>query len=312
MEKELLSSIKSRQLELSKRTLDSMLACGTTEARIHVDIDPEIGLSHFENMLLLREEYSSHMSIELVAFPQQGLLRSNSVPYLREALIMGADAVGGVDPAGVDRNVERCLDNVFQLAVEFDAEIDLHLHDPGHLGVYTIEKMLDFTEMAGWRGKVAVSHAYCLGEVDAGVVHELAERMAEEQMTVITSVPIDSAMPPIEILISHGVSVDIGTDHTGLDAWTPYGDPDLLRRGRRLAEKLTWNDDSRMAFAFGLISPKRLELQVGAPADFVLVKALNPQHALAISPPRDLVCKRGVPVSGSQLKNSWVCEKEEQ
>ncbi|MCK9863011.1 amidohydrolase family protein [Paenibacillus sp. ATY16] len=310
LEKELLASCKNRRKELAVRTLEAMLAAGTVEARVHVDIDPDIGLSHLELMLQLKEDFASRMAIELVAFPQQGLLRSQSTPYIREALRMGADLVGGVDPAGVDRHVELSLHTMFELAAEFDKRIDLHLHDPGHLGVYTIEKMLEYSAEAGMKGKVTVSHAYGLGEVDTGLVAELGSRMAGEEMDLVTSVPIDTAMPPVPLLAKQGVKVSLATDHTGLDAWTPYGHPDILRRGRLLAEKQVWNDDLRMASVFQWMSNGSLELKAGDAADFVLVHALNAPHALAALPKRQLVCKAGLPVAGALWQgksndNAW-------
>lgn len=299
LEKELLAGCKDRRKELAVKTLEAMLASGTTEARVHVDIDPDIGLSHLELMLQLKEEYASRMTIELVAFPQQGLLRSQSTPYIREALRMGADLVGGVDPAGVDRHIELSLETMFELATEFDKRVDLHLHDPGHLAVYTIEKMLDYSAEAGMKGKVTVSHAYGLGEVDSGLVAELGSRMAGEAMDLATSVPFDTAMPPVPLLAASGVKISLATDHTGLDAWTPYGHPDILRRGRLLAEKYIWNDDLRMASVFQWMSRGSLELKAGDAADFVLVKALNAPHALAALPRRQLVIREGIPVAGS-------------
>lgn len=299
LEKELLAGCKDQRKELAIRTLEAMLASGTTEARVHVDIDPDLGLSHLELMLQLKEEYASRMAIELVAFPQQGLLRSQSVPYIKEALRMGADLVGGVDPAGVDRHIDRSLETIFELATEFDKRIDLHLHDPGHLAVYTIEKMLDYSMDANMHGKVTVSHAYGLGEVDSGLVAELGSRMAGEAMDLVTSAPFDTAMPPVPLLARQGVKVSLATDHTGLDAWTPYGHPDILRRGRLLAEKYIWNDDVRMASVFEWMSRGSLELEAGDTADFVLVRALNAPHALAALPRRQLVCKAGLPVAGS-------------
>jgi cytosine/adenosine deaminase-related metal-dependent hydrolase len=306
LEKDLLATCKERREELARRTIERMLAYGTVTARVHVDLDPELGLSHVELLLRLKQEYASRLDMELVAFPQQGLLRSGSAPLIREALTLGVDAVGGVDPGGVDRQVERSLETMFELAESFAADIDLHLHDSGHLGIFTIEKMLDYSRQAGWKGKVTVSHAYGLGEVDEGAITELADRMAEEEMRIVTSVPIDSAMPPVQLLASRGVKVLLGTDHTGLDAWTPYGNADILLRGRLLAEKNRWNDDERMNRVYSWMSAGALKPKVGDRADFILVHAHNAPHALASAPRRMLVCKDGMPVAGRLIGKSSV------
>ncbi|MCM3626088.1 hypothetical protein M3194_01745 [Paenibacillus glycanilyticus] len=72
----------------------------------------------------------------------------------------GANYVGGVDPAGLDGQVDASLEAMFELSAEFQAGVDLHLHDPGHLGMYTISRFADLTQQAGQSGRTAVSHAY--------------------------------------------------------------------------------------------------------------------------------------------------------
>jgi cytosine/adenosine deaminase-related metal-dependent hydrolase len=304
LEKQLLSPLKSGQKDRARQTLDQMLNFGTTSIRVHVDIDPEIGLSHLETIMQLKEEYKNKIEMEIVAFPQQGLLRSSSGLLIKQAMKEGATIVGGVDPGGVDRDVEGCLHAIFDIGTEFGAEVDIHLHDPGDLGMYTIERIADYTELAGMQGRVTISHAYCLGEINEHASAEIAHRLADQKISVITSVPIDSTMPRVEQLTSIGVNVFLGTDHTGLDAWTPFGCADLLSRGRRLAEINRWNDDERLRAVYPYLSSS-LQFQEGDRADFMLIDALNPEHAIAAAPPRDIVAVQGVPVAGRKLHEAW-------
>ncbi|MFP3513698.1 deaminase, partial [Peribacillus sp. SIMBA_075] len=87
----------------------------------------------------------------------------------------GATHVGGVDPAGVDGDVEKSLQTMMELAVENNADVDLHLHDPGHLTIFTIKRLAAMTEEAGWQGRVTISHALGLGDVSLSEVSEVAE-----------------------------------------------------------------------------------------------------------------------------------------
>lgn len=195
-EKSMLGELPTGAGERAKRMLDLMLAQGTTAIRTHVDVDPQIGLSHLEEVLEVRKMYQGRIDMEIVAFPQQGLLRSDSISVMRQALRAGANYVGGVDPAGLDRRVDASLEAMFELATEFSAGIDLHLHDPSHLGIYTISRFAELTEQAGMSGRTAVSHAYCLGQVGETEVRSLAERLCATGVAIMTSVPIDRPMPP--------------------------------------------------------------------------------------------------------------------
>ena len=179
--------------------------------------------------------------------------------------------MGGVDPAGVDRDIEACLGAIFELSVAHDAEVDIHLHDPGHLGLFTLERIMDYTEQTGKIGKVAVSHAYCLGEISESESLAIAQRLAALDIAIITSVPIDSAMPRVAQLREAGVRVYLGSDHTGLDAWTPFGFTDQLMRGRRMADKYRWNDDERLRSVYPHLGSTAGVFHIGDPADFILL-----------------------------------------
>jgi len=299
-EKSLLSSLPTTAGERARRLLDVLMDRGTTSIRTHVDVDPDIGLTHLEDIMRVREEYAGRMHIEIVAFPQQGLIRSDSVLLMKEALRLGAELVGGVDPAGLDRQVDRSLEAMFELGAEFDAGIDLHLHDPGQLGLYTIQRFAELTKQADKVGRTAVSHAYCLGEVSEAESLELAGLLKEAGVGIMTSVPIDHPMPRIEQLLQAGVKVGVGCDNI-LDAWSPFGNGDLLARGSRLAEKFKWRTDEELMKVYPLISTGPLLPQVGDRADFMLVDALNAMHAVAAAPKREAVFSGGRLVGGAWL-----------
>ncbi|WP_139996755.1 amidohydrolase family protein [Paenibacillus paridis] len=296
-EKSMLASLPTTVAERARRLIDLLLRQGTTKIRTHVDVDPQIGISHLENVLQVREEYRGVMEIEIVAFPQQGLLRSDSKQVMKDALRAGAEYVGGVDPAGLDRQVDRSLEATFELSAEFNAGVDLHLHDPGHLGLYTISRFAELTAQAGKGGRAAVSHAYCLGQVTETESRELAQQLKANDVAIITSVPLDRPMPRVDQLVAEGVQVHVGSDNI-LDAWSPFGNGDLLARGAKLAEKLGWILDDALLQTYPLISSGALTPQVGDPASFMLVPAVNAKHAIASAPLREAAFSSGKLVGG--------------
>lgn len=167
-----------RQLPVAKQRAEGLLhllqSHGATHVRTHCNIDPVIGLQNLEATLAALETYREKLSWEIVAFPQHGLLRSDSVALVREAMKHGAGLVGGVDPASFDEDIEKSLHTMMDIAVEANADIDLHLHEPGHLGIFIMKRLAAMVRDAGWQGRTTVSHAYALGEVPTALAEEIA------------------------------------------------------------------------------------------------------------------------------------------
>ncbi|HTI79184.1 MAG TPA: cytosine deaminase, partial [Acetobacteraceae bacterium] len=103
---------------------------GSTFIRSHVDVDTECGVAGIEGVMGTREALADVVDIDLVAFPQSGLLvRPGTVELLEQALRLGAETVGGLDPCAIDRDPKGHLDTVFGLADKFGRGVDIHLHE---------------------------------------------------------------------------------------------------------------------------------------------------------------------------------------
>jgi cytosine/adenosine deaminase-related metal-dependent hydrolase len=277
--------------------LRAMVAAGTAAVRSHVDIGPAYGLRNLTDVQAACQQLGAAVECELVAFPQQGMRGRGTVKLLAEALQSGAKIIGGLDPGGFDGDVEAGLETIFTLATDAAVPIDIHLHDPGETGLRTIMRLTDLTVQAGWQGRVAVSHALVLGELDEHTLSEVARRMGRAGVLVITGVIPECPVPPVGELLRAGVAVGIGSDNVA-DVWSPFGSPDVLAKVRALAERSGWTDDRRLARAAGLAQRgSRLPLP-GEPADVLLVRARNPPEAVARCPPSRLLLRGGVPVAG--------------
>ena len=133
--------------------VDLFVSHGTTAVRSHVDIDPDIGLAHLEAILELREEVRERLTIELVAFPQSGVRAApGTAALLEEAMKLGVENIGGLDPAAIDGDVEGQLDLLFGLAERYGAGIDIHLHDGGELGIFELEQIAARCQAGGLAG----------------------------------------------------------------------------------------------------------------------------------------------------------------
>lgn len=139
----------------------AFLARGTTRLRTHVDVDTQAGLRHLEGTLRTRQTLSEVLQIQVVAFPQSGLLgRPGTAELLGQALAQGADVLGGLDPCAIDGDPVRSLDVLFGIADRHQRPLDIHLHEPGAMGAFSLELILQRTEALGMQGKVAVSHGF--------------------------------------------------------------------------------------------------------------------------------------------------------
>jgi cytosine deaminase len=281
--------------------LEAMVAAGTTHARSHTDIAPELGLSGVEAVREAAARMAGRIDIEQVAFPQYGILREpGTAELMARALADGVQVVGGIDPAGMDGDPVRHLDVVFDLADRHGSKIDIHLHDGGSLGTWQLELICDRTMTLGLQGRVTVSHAYGLGQAAPDDQRRLADRLAEAGITITTAAVYNFPVPPIRVLRSAGVNVACG--HDGIrDLWGPYGTGDMLDRAMHLAYRSTFrrDDDTDLALqaattggatALGLPT---YGLVVGAPADLFAVRADRPAEAVVTRPVRDLVFKAG-------------------
>ncbi|GHG07108.1 MULTISPECIES: amidohydrolase family protein [Amycolatopsis] len=281
--------------------LETMAAAGTTHVRTHTDVHSGTGLTGVEVVRDTAARLAGRITVEQVAFPQSGILTNpGTAALLEEAIKLGLDAVGGIDPAGLDRDPVRHLDVVFGLAERHGVRIDLHLHDPGSLGVFELELIIERTRAAGLAGRVTVSHAYALGEADAATQDRLAAGLAEAGITITTAAVFDFPVPPVKKLRAAGVNVACGHDDIR-DLWSPYGSGDLLDRAMHLAYRSTFRRDEDIELAleavtYGGASALGLAgygLTEGAPADLVVLDAETPAHAVVTRPPRDLVVKAG-------------------
>ena len=295
--KEALAYTKDR----AEKQLALISSYGTTFARVHCNLDPIVGTGNIEVVGEALEKFKSKMDFEIVAFPQHGLLRSDSVALMKQAMRKGARVVGGVDPATIDNDIESSLEKMMDIAVEFDADIDMHLHDGGTLGIYTIKRLAAMAEQAGWRGRVNISHAYCLGDSSMSEVIDVAEMMAGLGISVATTAPIDMPAPPIPLLRDKGVRVNVITDSLN-DHWTPFGNGDLLARVSRMAEKFAMIDEFSLNRALGLVTEgkmpldsegKRIWPKVGDEASMVLVEATCSAEAVSRVSKRKSVIYRG-------------------
>ncbi len=286
---------------ISVAVLREFLRNGTTAARSHVDVDLGLGLRGLAAVREAAQELGGAVQVEIVAFPQDGVVRRPGVlDLLDRAAQAGATSIGGIDPASIDRDPVAQLDGLFRIAERRGVCLDIHLHDGGELGAFQYELIIDRTLRSGLQGKVTISHGFALGEVPPSRQEPLLDRLAEAGISWSTVAPVGSAPLPWRGMRERGIGIGLGTDGIR-DLWSPFGDGDMLRIALGFARlhRLRTDEDLTTAVrlassdAAGYVHRGAHDLTVDAPGDVVLVDAENVPDALVRSPRRELVISAG-------------------
>lgn len=286
-------------------------AKGTTVARSHCNIDPVSGLKSLEHLQTALQKHQQDFSCEIVAFPQHGLLHSKVEGLMREAMQMGVQYVGGLDPTNVDGAMEKSLDAMFQIALDSHKGVDIHLHETTPAGIAAVKYMIKTVEQNPQLvGKVTLSHGFALSVMEGNELEEVINGLAAQQFTVASTVPIGKRSMPLPQLSDKGVFVMTGTDSV-IDHWSPFGTGSMLEKANLYAQ-LYGNSDEfgltrSLAIATGNILPlsakgERQWPAVNDAAEMILVAASCSAEAVARVPEVSATFHQGRLVAGGVRK----------
>jgi cytosine deaminase len=283
--------------ERAGNLIEACVARGTAHLRTHVDIDLESRLGQLDGVLAARERHRGRVSTQIVAFPQSGVMRCPGVLDLLDAAVRaGADLVGGIDPLEIDRDPKGQLDGIFAIAERHGVGLDIHLHEPGEMGLFNVQEICARTRALSLGGKVTISHGFCLGDITEKKAAAAAEMMAEAGVALVTHGAGGLTLPPLEMLRAAGVLVFAGNDDIR-DTWSPYGTGDLLERAAMIGWKGDFRRDDQIETAFDLVSAAGAKalgiadygVEVGGTATLFTIAACGVPEAVAAHPPRKLV-----------------------
>ncbi|MFC8956904.1 amidohydrolase [Streptomyces sp. NPDC057101] len=279
---------------------------GTRAMRAHADVAPAYGLAGVEGVAEARERLRHALDVQIVAFPQHGVIRTPGTTALlekaaREGLI---DMIGGIDPAGFDGALDEQLDTVFGIADRHGVGVDIHLHDRGEKGMAAMRGIVGRTRALSLAGKVTVSHVFCLPGLTDRELGSVAADLGDQDIALTTVAPSDSLVLPIARLREHGVRVGLGSDGIR-DSWSPFGNADMMHRAHILGWVTDVRLDEELTDCYGVAAHggadvmglAHADFTAGAPADFVLVRGECLPQVVVDMPRRDMVVHGGVVVA---------------
>jgi len=297
-----------------RQILRWQLACGVQHVRSHVDVcDPE--LRALRALVDLREEVRGVIDLQLVAFPQQGILGyEGGRDLMRRAVELGADVVGGIPHFELTR--EDGVESVkfaMALADEHGLRVDIHCDETDDEHSRFVEVMVAETIRRGMSGQVTASHTTAMHSYNNAYAYRLINNIARAGLHMITN-PLDNSVlqgrfdtgpirrghTRVKQLLQAGINVCIGHDSV-MDPWYPLGYGDPLQAAFVLAHFGQMSGDTELRQLIQMITTNSARalglteygLRVGGPADLVVFDAPSEADALRLVAPRTLVLRGG-------------------
>ncbi len=296
------------------RTLEKAILQGTTHMRTHLEVDPGVGLRSLEGVLPLIKEYAWAIDLEICVFPQEGLLNNPGTDELLvAALKRGCRAIGGAPY--VDTDSKGQIDRIFELAREFDVDVDIHLDFGPTAEGMDLDHVCRRTEEYRYGGRVAIGHVTRAAAMSPEQFDATAKRLANAgvALTVLPSTDLylmhrqhtrDFNVPrgvvPAHRLLHHGVNCSLSSNNI-LNPFTPFGDCSQIRMANLYANICQVGKQADIRECFNMVTQRPAELMrlsdyglaVGKSADLAVLDPTTPELAVAELTPVLYAFKRG-------------------
>jgi cytosine/creatinine deaminase len=317
--------------DVKRRVLEEVrweVAQGTLHIRSHVDVcDPALTALHA--LIEVREEVRDICDLQLVAFPQDGIMSfPNGRELMRKAMELGCDLVGGIPHFEWTRDMGvEDIHYGFELAKEFNRDIDVHCDETDDPHSRFTEVMAADTLQQGWQGRVTASHCTAMHSYDNAYAFKLIRLLARAQMNVIAN-PFDNVVlqgrfdtypkrrgiTRVKELLANGVNIALGHDSI-MDPWFPLGKGDMLAAAQLALLLCHMSGYEEINDVFDLITTNaaralRIQdtygIEEGKSADFLILDAPSAFEALRLVPTRLHVFKGGREVARTSPGKSVV------
>ncbi|MBR0704011.1 amidohydrolase family protein [Bradyrhizobium diazoefficiens] len=293
------------------KVLERAIVHGTTRMRTHVEIDPRIGLRSFEAVKALQRDYAWAIDLSLCVFPQEGLTNDpGAEDLLIQALRDGGEVIGGCPYTDTDPDAH--LERVFDLAQEFDVDVDLHLDFDLDPSWWHLDEVCRQTERRNYHGRVTIGHATKLSALPPERMKAATAQLARAGVAVTVLPATDLYLmgreathnAPRGLTLVHKLAGDsvvcsVATNNV-LNPFTPFGDASLLRMANFYANVAHASvNDFDTCLDLVTEQPARLMnlddygIRTGNPADLIVLDTRDSRFAVAELPDVLMGFKRG-------------------
>jgi len=303
--------------------IDLAVIYGTTRIRAFADVDTIGGLRPVRALLEVKRERANHVDLQVVAFPQEGILKDEGTEeLLYQAMELGADVVGGIPWVEYEPDQKRHVDIVFEVARRFNSDVHMLIDDTDDPTSRTLEYLAYKTIKEEYQGRVSASHAGALAAYDNTHAARVIQMVKDAGMTIVSNPHISlmlggrkdvglirRGITRVRELLGAGVNVATAQDDVN-DPYYPFGKMDQLEVGFIMAHVAQMGTPSELETVYDMITVNGAKamrcqdygLQTGKTADIVVVDAGSVKEAFRFQPDRLYVIKRGKIIAKSSSK----------
>jgi cytosine/creatinine deaminase len=304
----------------ARRAIEQAIALGITAMRSHVEVDNSVGLTGIQALLPLRDQYAWGMTLQLAIFAQEGITQHEGMAdLLRQAMTMGGDVIGSAPY--VDPDPMRNIQIVFDLANEFDCDVDFHLDFLDDDAPLLLPVVVEETLKRGWQGRVCLGHMTKLAGLPPHELEAIAPSLQAAEISILALPASDLYMmarkdthnvrrgvAPVHTLATLGVNVGVATNNVQ-NLFTPFGDGDVLKICTLLAQVLHMGTTASHALCLEMATTRAAQaigldnygLAEGNAADLVILEVESVTEAIATAAPSRTVIKNGNVIAQSKL-----------
>lgn len=306
----------------------SAVANGVTRMRTHVDIDSRCGLTALDAILHVRNRFAEIIELQIVAFPQDGIVACKGTEaLLREAMVRGADAIGGMPLSEPDpEKIYEHIKIAFNIAKEFEVDVDMHIDETDDPEARTLEMLCEATIKNGWQGRVTAGHTCALAAYSDDYAMHVIKFVAEAGIHIVTNpatnlmlqgrndtYPKLRGITRVKELLAKGVNVSFGQDNLR-DMFYPLGRDDPLELAFLLAHAahMSLPDEINAVFAMPTINAARVlglsdyGTDPGCAGDLVILDTYSPIEAIAQQSDRRYVIRQGRVVAQTKTQRTMA------
>ncbi len=276
-------------IENVRKAVNLAVKFGNTHIRAFADTDTKARLEGVKALLKAREEFKNLVTIQVVAFPQDGVVRDpGAEEYVEEALKLGADVVGGIPWIEyTEADEQEHIDRMFALAKKYDKDVSMLIDDAGDATLRTLEMLAVKTIKEGWEGRVTAQHSRAMALYPEPYYRKIEALLKRGQIGVVSDPQTGPLYARVSSLYRAGVRIALGQDDIA-DAYYPFGRNNMLEVAF-LASHLMWmigRDD--LEVLYDLITTRAAEtlnisghaLKEGGNADLVVLNAPSVWEAI--------------------------------
>jgi cytosine deaminase len=317
---ELASKVKEHYDELEaiervRKVLTDAEFYGVSHLRAFADVDTKVKLTAIKTLLKIKEEFKDRIALQIVAFPQDGIIREpGTEELLYKAMDLGADIVGGIPWIEfTEEDSRKHVDIAFEIAKKYDADIAMLTDDAGDPGLRTTEYLAIAAIRNGWIGRTTACHARATGLYNEVHHRKLTTLLRKAGTGIVTDPQTGPLHVRVRELLDAGVVVAVSQDDV-YDAFYPYGRCNMLEVAF-LAAHLLWMMSARdrellydmiTVNAAKIMRIKDYGLAVGKPGNLIVLDAVDLREALTRHTEPLYVIKNGLVSCETRIKRERI------